>query len=83
MTATMAYGFTRAVTYSYNGSSVYFNEKTGRSEQKEMLLTDKVGRVTKHTFAAMIVWPVMLSMDLARVECFVRGKDPAEYRDLN
>lgn len=38
--------------------------------------TATIGRITNHTFSAMIVWPLMLSADVTRVERFVRGKDP-------
>ena len=77
---TLVYGFTRAVTYDYKRSKRYYNQKTGEYEQKEMLLIDKIGTISGNTLAAVAVWPVMLGEDLARLECAVKGKDPAEYK---
>ena len=80
MHTTLAYGFARAITYDYKGSSRYFNGKTGEYEEKEMLLIDNIGRISSSTLAAWCVWPIMLGEDLTRLECAARGKDPAEYK---
>lgn len=77
---TLVYGFTRAVTYDYNGSRKYYNAKTDKYEVKEMLLIDKVGRVSFNTFAAVTAWPFMLRHDFTRLECAIKGKDPSEYQ---
>ena len=77
---TLAYGFTRAVTWDYSGTSLYHNKKTDKYEHKEMLLVDKIGRVSWRTFAAVVAWPMMVGEDLARLECRLTGKDPAEYK---
>lgn len=77
--ATVAYGFTRAVTYDYTGVKKYFNAKTGRTEVKEMLLVDKVGSVCTNSFAAIVAWPFMVTQDLTRLECALKRKDPSEY----
>ena len=77
---TLAYGFTRAVTYDYNGKKYYLNEKTGRHEKKEMLLVDNIGSITGATVAAVVVWPSMLGADLARLECAAKGVDHSEYK---
>ncbi len=50
------------------------------SEAKDMLLVDKMGRITSRTCAAVIMWPGMMGEDLARLECAMRGKDSSEYR---
>ena len=76
----LAYGFTRAVTWDYDGKARYYNPKTDRHEDKQMLLVDQTGRVTHRSIAALVVWPGMLYEDLTRLECFVRGKDYAEYK---
>jgi hypothetical protein len=76
----LAYGFTRAVTYDYKSSKRYYNDKTGESEDKEMLLVDKIGRISGMTAAAILLWPGMIGEDLARLECAVKGKDPKEYQ---
>lgn len=76
----LAYGFTRAVTYDYESSKQYYNDKTGREEKKEMLLVDKLGTVWGKTVSTLIFWPGMLGADLARLECAVKGKDPREYQ---
>jgi hypothetical protein len=82
VTSTMAYGFTRAVTYAYESSKRYYKGKTGECETKERLLVDKIGTISGMTVtvAAILVWPGMLGEDLARVECLVKGKDPKEYQ---
>ena len=77
---TLTYGFTRAVTYDYEGEKYYRNKKTAEYEKKEMLIFDKIGRISMKTVAATFAWPVMLGDDLIRLECVVRGKDPAEYK---
>ena len=76
----LAYGFTRAVTYDYESSKQYYNDRTGRREEKEMLLVDKLGTVSSKTVSAILLWPGMLGEDLARLECAVKGKDPKEYQ---
>jgi hypothetical protein len=80
VTGAMAYGFTRAVTYDYKSSKEYYNGKTGKCETKDMLLVDKIGRISGMTVAAILVWPVMLGGDLARLECLVKDKDPKEFQ---
>ena len=76
---TLSYGLVRSVSYDYNGKKEYHNRKTKEYVIKDMLLTDKIGRITGSAAAAMIVWPSMLGEDLARLECKVRGKDIEEY----
>ncbi len=76
---TLSYGFVRAVTYDYEGTKNYYNQKTQEFETKPMLYIDDIGRVLFRTLAAGTAWPIMLSDDLARLECAARGKDPAEY----
>jgi hypothetical protein len=76
----LVYGFTRAVTYDYESSKRYYNEKTGKKEEKEMLIVNKLGTISGKTVSAIILWPGMLGEDLARLECALRGKDPKEYQ---
>ena len=77
---TMAYGLTRAVTWEYDGKCRYLNKKTDMYELKEMLLIDKIGRVSWGTLAAVFAWPVMVVEDLSRLECRLTGKDINEYK---
>ncbi len=74
----LAYGFARAVTYNYESSKRYHNDKRG--EEKEMLLVDKLGTIAGKTVSAIFLWPGMLGNDLARLECAVKGKDWKDYR---
>jgi len=76
---TLAYGFTRAVTYNYEGQRDYFNERTRKYEPREKLVVDKLASVSGGTFAALFLWPRMLGQDMARLECYLRGKDASEY----
>ena len=76
---TAGYGFVRSVTYDYTGTHSYLNEKKDTFETKEMLWVDKFGRISSRTLSAVFVWPCMLSKDLTRLECAVRGRDAAEY----
>jgi hypothetical protein len=76
----LAYGFTRSVTYDYQSTKKYWNEITVDNETKEMLLVDKIARITGKTCAALIVWPQMMVEDLTRLECAVKGKDVREYQ---
>jgi hypothetical protein len=76
---TVAYGFTRAVSYDFTGSHNYYNEKLRKFETKEMLFTDKLGTVAWKTFQAISAWPVMIVHDLNRLECAVTGKDLKEF----
>ena len=73
------YGFIRSTTYDYKNKEEYFNKKTRSFEVKEMLFVDKVGRVLVNSMAAVTVWPFMMSDDLKRLECKVRGVDLVEY----
>lgn len=77
--ATMTYGFIRAVSYDYEGTKVYFNHKTMQYETKPLLYTDFAGRMFVRAFSAIVAWPYMMGEDFVRLECFMRGKDPAEY----
>ena len=77
---TTGYGFTRAVTYDNDSSKQeYWNRKRMVYEEKEMLFTEKIGRVITNTFAAITVWPLMMGEDFRRLEFAVTGKDPKEY----
>ena len=76
----LAYGFARSVTYDYKGTKKYYNEVTEKREEKDMLIVDKIGRITGSTCAALFLWPGMLGEDLARLECAVKGKDAREYQ---
>ena len=76
---TLAYGFTRSVTYDYQHETQYFNTNAVKFETKEMLLTDKVSRITGQSCLAIVGWPGMICEDLRRVECSIRGKDKNEY----
>jgi hypothetical protein len=76
----LAYGFTRSVTYDYQSTKKYYNEVTERREVKDMLLTDKIGRICGSTCSALIMWPGLLGEDLARLECAVKGKNAREYQ---
>ena len=76
---TMAYGFTRAVTYNYEGQQRYYNAKTGIYELKDRLLIDKFGTVMAGSLAAIFMWAPMLWQDLAKLECKLTGKDAREY----
>ena len=77
---TCLYGFVRATTYDYQGVIEYYNENKSKFELKDMLLVDKIGRISRHTLAAPVTWPVMLGEDAMRFECFMRGRDPREYQ---
>ena len=77
---TMAYGFTRGVTYNYEGQQRYYNAKAGIYELKDRLLIDKFGSVMAGSFAAIFLWVPMVGQDLTRLECAVRGKDAHEYK---
>jgi len=76
----LAYGFTRSVTYNYQSTKKYWNEITLDNEMKEMLLVDKMARITGQTCAALFIWPYMVGEDLTRLECAVKGKDIREYQ---
>lgn len=76
----LSYGFTRSVTYDFKDTKKYYNRNTGELEKKDMLLVDKIGRISRQTFAAVFLWPGMLGEDLARLECAVKGKDVREYQ---
>ena len=81
MHTTLAYGFTRAVTYNYEGKQRYYNAKTGNYELKDRLLIDQFGSVMAGSFAAIFLWAPMVGQDLAKLECKLRGKDIREYEN--
>ena len=76
----LTYGFARAITYDYEGQKKYYNDITREFELKDMLLVDKVASISGKTCVALLVWPGMLYLDLIRLECAVRRKDPTEYK---
>ena len=76
---TLGYGFTRAVTWDYNGKNEYYNREKFAYEEKEMLITDKIGRITWNTWAAVTAWPFMMGEDFRRLEFAVTGKNPSQY----
>ncbi len=80
--ATAAYGFTRAVTYDYDGTQRYYNFNGAKYETKTMLVVDNVGRIVWKTGMAVFRWPFMLRRDAVRLECFACGKDLKEYGTL-
>jgi len=73
------YGFTRAVSWEYEGKKEYYNAKTDEIETKEKLIVDKAWGVLGGTFSAFFAWPFMLWDDLTRLECAVKGRDAREY----
>jgi hypothetical protein len=77
--STTLYGFTRAVTWDYEGKKEYYNARTKEFETKEKLIVDKAYGVLRGAFAAYFVWPGMLSDDLTRLECAVKGREAREY----
>jgi hypothetical protein len=77
--ATVSFGFVRAVTYDYDSVRKYFNKHTRELEPKEMLIVDKVGRVATMSVVAPVAWPLMVGKDLARLECWLTGKNLDEY----
>ncbi len=77
--STALYGFTRAVTWNYEGKKEYYNSSTRKFETKEKLIVDKACSVLEGTFAAYFKWPFMLCYDLTRLECAVKGQDAREY----
>jgi hypothetical protein len=77
--STALYGFTRAVTWDYEGKQEYYNARTHKYEMKDKLLVDKACSVVGGTFAAYFAWPFMLGDDLTRLECAVKGRDAREY----
>ena len=76
---TISYGFVRAVTYDWSSTRRYHQASTRTYETKEKLLADKIGSVVSQTCVACWVWPWMLSMDLMRLECYVREKSIMDY----
>jgi hypothetical protein len=49
-------------------------------EEKEMLVIDKLARITGKTFASVYKWPYMLHEDLRLAECAMRNKNPIGYK---
>jgi hypothetical protein len=80
MRSTILYGFGRAVTYDYEDTRKYWNNKHERYENKEKLVVDKISWVMSKSFSTIFVWHLMLGDDLTRLECHVRGKDYEEYK---
>ena len=76
----VTYGFVRSVTYDYQHTKKYYNEKLEKYELKEMLLVDKITRVVGQSFFASIACAGMIAEDLSRLECAVRGKNSNEYK---
>ena len=76
---TLGYGFTRAVTWEYNGKKEYYNREKFAYVEKDMLITDKIGTITYNTWAAVTVWPFMMRDDFRRLELAVTGKNPSDY----
>jgi hypothetical protein len=77
--STALYGFTRAVTWEYEGKKEYYNARTREFETKEKLIVDKAYGVLRGTFSAYFAWPCMLADDLTRLECAVKGREAREY----
>jgi hypothetical protein len=76
---TALYGFTRAVTWEYEGKKEYYNARTREFETKEKLIVDKAAGIAGGTFSAYFAWPYMLGDDLTRLECAVKDRDAREY----
>ena len=76
---TVAYGFTRAVTYDYEGTKEYYNKKTWKHEKKPMLVVDNLGVILGKTIDSVVFWPFIVAHDLKRLECFAVGVDLKEY----
>jgi len=77
--STTLYGFTRAVTWDYEGRKEYYNVRTQEFETKEKLFADKACSVLGGTCSAYFAWPRMLVDDLTRLECAVKGREAREY----
>ena len=76
---TCLYGFTRAVTYDYEGTKTYIHKTTLKTENKKMLLVDVVGNIAGKTILSISQWPFMLRKDLGRLECYAKGNDFDDY----
>ncbi len=77
--STVLYGFTRVVTWDYEGKKEYYNARTREFETREKLIVDKACSVFGGTCAAYFAWPFMLGDDLTRLECAVKGLEAREY----
>ncbi len=76
---TALYGFSRAVTWDYDGTKEYYNARTRKYEVKGKLMVDKAQSVLGGTFSACYAWPFMICDDLTRLECAVKKRDVCEY----
>ena len=82
LNCTMGYGLGRSVTYERVSTKRYMNNKTERSEVKEMLVVDKMSRIKGISCSAVIMWPVMHGNDLTRLECVALRAEREEPRGV-
>ena len=80
---TVCYGFTRAVSYDYEGRGDYFNYKSWKHEKRPLLFVDNMAKIIGKTMGAVFLWPIFLKWDLLRLECFLRDKDFSDYKVLD
>ena len=78
LSCTFLYGAIHS-TINIPRESLYTNYTNGKHEKQTVLFTHKLGYVLFGGGLGISLWPLMLRNDLIQLECFLRGKDAANY----
>jgi hypothetical protein len=76
---TAGYSLTRTIPRVWDATVEHKNRITNKFEIKPMLITHKLAACIVCTITGPWLWPVYATEDVTRLECYLRGKNPAEY----
>jgi hypothetical protein len=79
LAATLAYGFTRAVTYDYEDQVFSYNYGKKSYDGHPLLVADTAALIVLKTAVTPVLWPAILHHDVSRLECFWFDKAPPKY----
>ena len=76
---TAGYSLARTIPRVWDAMIEHKNKMTNKYETHAMLTTEKVVMCMVFAVSGPWLWPVHLSEDIMRLECYYLGKKPAEY----
>ena len=82
-TVTCAFGALHSIVYLWDKTGTYFNYTKKHTEERQLLLVDKLVYGGFITAVAPFWWPLLLYKDVKRAEISLHWKDADEFINPN
>jgi len=76
---TATYSLVHTIPRVWEAKFEHRNTLTGKYEQRPALFTKKAAICILSVVTGPWLWPMHATTDIARLECYIRGKNPAHY----